>query len=134
MARPAFKPTDEQRDRVRELASVGVPQDDICKVVRNENGKPINRRTLRKHFAAEIEEGNIHANAEVAGALFKKATGGGQGSVIAAIFWLKSRAGWKETQSVELSGPNGEPLQPPTINIGFSNGGPGEEPQKGNKP
>ena len=28
--------------------------------------------------------------------LFRKATGGGSQSVIAAIFWLKTRGGWRE--------------------------------------
>ena len=35
--------------------------------------------------------------------LFRKATGDGREAVIAAIFWLKTRARWKETNVTELS-------------------------------
>ncbi|MFL9997990.1 hypothetical protein PQR34_42825 [Paraburkholderia sediminicola] len=44
----------------------------------------------------------------MAQSLYNKATGG---DTIAAIFWLKCRAHWKETaQAVELTGANGGPL------------------------
>ena len=37
-------------------------------------------------------------------ACFRKATGEGRESVIAAIFWLKTRARWKETHAQEHVG------------------------------
>jgi hypothetical protein len=33
---------------------------------------------------------------------YRKATGDGREAVTAAIFWLKTRAGWKETQAHQL--------------------------------
>jgi hypothetical protein len=39
----------------------------------------------------------IKANAKAAKSLFRRATGEGRESVVAAIFWLKTRAGWWET-------------------------------------
>ena len=39
--------------------------------------------------------------------LYKKATGDGPQSVTAAIFWAKTRMGWRETQHHEHTAPNG---------------------------
>ena len=43
--------------------------------------------------------------------LFRKATGEGREAVVAAIFWLKTRAGWKETNVHEVGGPAGGPIE-----------------------
>ena len=104
MARPAFEPTDEQRKQVEAMAGFGIPQVDIAKVI------GISKPTLEKYFREELDVGSVKATAKVAQSLFKKATSDGSQSVTAAIFWLKTRAGWKETQAVEHSGPNGSPL------------------------
>ena len=48
--------------------------------------------------------GDVKANAKVAENLYRKATGEGRESVIAAIFWLKTRAGWRETSVHEIGG------------------------------
>jgi hypothetical protein len=41
----------------------------------------------------------------VAESLYRKALGDGAQADTAAIFWLKTRAGWKETSIQELNGP-----------------------------
>lgn len=111
--RPAFEPTQEQRELVNLLASMGVAQEDIAKVVK------IGERTLRKYFKEELATATIKANAKVAGALFRMATDpkGGMKAVTAQIFWLKTRARWKESSSVELSGVNGAAIQSYAVNI-----------------
>ena len=43
--------------------------------------------------------------------LFQQATT--PGSIAATIFWLKARAGWREKQQVEVTGPNSTPLPAP---------------------
>lgn len=100
MARPTFAPTDAQREQVEILSACGVPQSTMCQIIVGKND-PIDEKTLRKHFKVELESGAALANAKVAQSLFKKATGG---NVTAQIFWLKTRAGWKETQHVEHAG------------------------------
>lgn len=93
------------------MASVGFPHEQICqRVINHQTGKPLSTNTLAKAFAAELTEGAVTANAIVAQSLFKKATGNGQQSVTAAIFWLKCRAGWKPTEGLELTGKDGAPL------------------------
>lgn len=52
--RPEMVPTDEQRRLVTVLVGMGVPQNIICRKLR-EGG--IDGRTLRRHFADEIEHG-----------------------------------------------------------------------------
>lgn len=92
MARPEYKPTDKDRATVQTMAAYGIPQADIAAVV------DCDLKTLRKHFRAELDTAAAQANARVAAALFKKATGDGPSSVTAAIFWLKARAGWQEAK------------------------------------
>ena len=64
----------------------------------------IDAKTLRKHYRHELDHGHIKANARVAENLYRKATGEGREAVTAAIFWLKTRAGWKETTLHEIGG------------------------------
>ena len=97
MARRAHKPDLFQRRQVEAMAAYGVPEIGIARVV------GIDAKTLRKHYRKELDTGQIKATAKVAESLFRKATTDGAQSVTAAIFWLKTRAGWKETSVQELS-------------------------------
>ncbi len=56
----------------------------------------VDEKTLRKHYREELDRGIYKANAKVGANLFKIATGTGREAVTAAIFWLKTRAGWSE--------------------------------------
>ena len=62
-------------------------------------------RPLRKHYRPELDHGHTKANARVAENLYCRATGEGREAVVAAIFWLKTRASPKETNLHELTGP-----------------------------
>jgi hypothetical protein len=75
---------------VKAMAGFGIPHDEIAMIL------SVDPKTLRKHFEQELEVGHIEANAKVAANLFRKATGEGREAIIAAIFWLKCRAGWRE--------------------------------------
>lgn len=97
MARPSYAATDRDRAMVKAMASYGVQQEYIAAVL------GIDPKTLRKHYREELDTAETLANAKVAESLFKKATGEGPSSVAAAIFWMKSRAGWSETK-VEAPG------------------------------
>ena len=103
--RKPFTPTEEQRRTVRAMAGFGVPQDDIALVLRTTS------RTMRKWFRDELDVAAVEANARVAQCLFQQATT--PGSIAATIFWLKARAGWREKQQVEVTGPNSTPLSAP---------------------
>jgi len=104
MARRSHKPDPSLRRQVEAMAAYGVPEADIARVI------DIDPKTLRKHYRNELATGHIKANSKVAESLFRKATGEGPQSVTAAIFWLKTRARWKETSAIEHGGPEGGPL------------------------
>ena len=91
MGRRAHRPDDFHRRQVEAMAGYGVPEHAIARVVK------IDPKTLRKHYREELDTGQIKATAKVAESLFRKATGDGSQSVTAAIFWLKTRGGWRET-------------------------------------
>src|SRR5256886_5694386 len=92
MARKAFAVNYAMRERVRYLAGVGVPQDDIAKMI---GCAP---KTLRKRFRSELDRGVAEANATMSGYLFAAAKAG---NVTAQIFWLKTRAHWREGAAPE---------------------------------
>lgn len=73
------------------MSAYGIPQEDIATVL------DIGAKTLRKHYRTELDTGTAKANAKVAENLYKHATGEGRAAVTAAIFWMKTRAGWRET-------------------------------------
>ena len=63
--------------------------------------------SIRRPFAnttrSELDLGHVKANVRVAENLFRKATGEGREAVIAAIFWMKTRAGWREVNTHEVT-------------------------------
>jgi hypothetical protein len=87
MGRRAHQPDPNQRRQVEAMAAYGIPADDISRVV------GVDAKTLRKHYRDELDLGTTKANAQVAGFLFNSAR---NGNVTAQIFWLKTRARWKE--------------------------------------
>lgn len=93
--RPRHEPTEQQRKQVEMMAGCGLVPDDIARVL------GISAPTLRKWYINELETGHIKASAAVAASLYQKAMGKGQGSVTAAIFWLKCRCGWVDNRSGE---------------------------------
>ena len=92
------KPNQESRDTAKRLSALGCPHEDIAIRLK------ISADTLVKYYKEELDEGRIDANAAIAGTLFSQAK---KGNTAAAIFWLKTRARWKETQVNEHSGVDG---------------------------
>ena len=88
MPRSRLVPTDEQRRLVKSLSAIGTRQGDIARRL------GLTEKTLRKYFREELDSGELEANSKVAQTLFKMATSGE--NTAAAIFWLKTRAGWRE--------------------------------------
>jgi len=63
--RPRFEPTEEQRRNVEIMTGLGIPQTDICRMVRGPKGKPVSLTTLEKHFRKEIDTGATNLRAKV---------------------------------------------------------------------
>jgi hypothetical protein len=98
---PPHEPTKASRDAVRLYAAMGTPQEDIGRLLK------IDVKTLYKYYREELDLGLVAANAQIGGALFKKAMGG---DTTAMIFWLKTRAGFKEAKHEEKTGTDSEKL------------------------
>jgi hypothetical protein len=106
--RTAFRPTEDQRELVQQLAAFGLRHSDICIFVKTTSGKHISEPTLHKYFSDELDTGRVKANVRIAQTLYKKAMAG---DTACLIFWLKTQGGWSEKQKVELTGSNGGPIQ-----------------------
>lgn len=97
-SRKGHNPTDKDRANVKFLAAIGTPQDAIARIV-GISGKP-----LRQHYRNELDLGMVEANSAVAHNLYRIATGNTPQAVTAAIFWAKTRMGWKEPVEPEKPG------------------------------
>ncbi len=132
--RPKLEPTQELRDQVKALAAY-LEQDDLCQLIINPvTGKPIDGKSLRKHFREELDTGAPAANAKVAESLFFQAVGRPaqyfpdtlpdgtphpnagklaraelKPDVTACIYWTKARMGWSEP--VSLKNAEGKPFR-----------------------
>lgn len=96
-------PTPELREKVAYLAGIGVPHEHIAVLIGLSDDK-----TMRSYYTQELKSGKAKANARVGQLLFNHVE---KGNLSATIFWLKAQAGWRETQTVEHTGPGGGPIQ-----------------------
>ncbi|MGA7260174.1 MAG: hypothetical protein WA709_01475 [Stellaceae bacterium] len=106
MARKAFVLNETVREKVRHLAGVGVRQDDIAKII---GCAP---KTLRKRCREDLDCGVAEANALVSGYLFANAKAG---NVTAQIFWLKTRAHWRERAVSDSLAPGSDAEPSPPV-------------------
>lgn len=109
------EPTDKTRSEVSALASFGVPQEDIAAYI------GISKPTLAKHYPEELAFSSIKANATVGKFLFSLASGQAikQGATYgdcktAAMFWAKTRMGWRETNQIDHTSSDGS-MTPQTV-------------------
>jgi hypothetical protein len=102
--RPRIELTDEQKKEVKTLAAV-LTTEQIADYF------GIGRRTFYdimerdEEVSAQYKKGKAQAIGAVAQNLIQQAR---DGNASAAMFFLKTQAGWKETQRVEGAGDGGE--------------------------
>lgn len=82
---------------VQNLALSGVTQEVCAKAM------GISVDTIQRHYSEEWKRGSIIATAKVAYSLYQHATSGDPKSLAAAIFWMKTRGGWRENQTIEAN-------------------------------
>jgi hypothetical protein len=100
MSRNPHEPTQATREVVKLHALVGTRQEVIADILE------IDEKTLRKYYREELDQSLSKANAAIGGALFNKAK---SGDTSAIIFWLKTRAGFREKQDIDVTS-NGETI------------------------
>ena len=98
--KPPHEPTKQLRELVKMHTMVGTRQEVVADII------GIDPKTLRKYYRKELDQASAQANAQIGGALFNKAV---KGDTAAAIFWLKTKAGFRETQHIDHT-TNGEPI------------------------
>ena len=110
--RKSFVATPEQRNNVKILVGLGVPQAMICQLVVNpQTGKPLDEGTLKKHFPREIAVGAAELHARMGS--FPAGTQpikNESSRAMLSIFFAKTRMGWKETVVSEHANADGKPF------------------------
>jgi len=111
--RPTHQPTDATKKAVEIMAAAGLWQYQIAAQMK------LTEQTLTKYYSHELETGWATTMAAATNVVVKEMLSDSDKSLDAAKFFLKSRGKglWSETKQVELSGPNGGPIQHETINI-----------------
>jgi hypothetical protein len=113
--RPPFEPTDDHRRNVEVLTALGIPQTEICQLVRDKRDKPITENTLRKHFRNEIGAGTVKLTARIG--LFLIATIEGRENLPPGMrriendqvrgrlleLYMKARCGWVERRTIAVN-------------------------------
>jgi len=118
MSKPLHQPTDKTRAEIIALRSYGVPIKEVAAYI------GIDDKTLYKYYREELENSAIKANANVGKFLYQAASGQAlttgatySDCVRAAMFWAKTRMGWKETNVQEHTGKDGTALQAPVFSF-----------------
>jgi len=97
--RPTYEAVEADRGKVKTMAGMGLDPKEIALVL------GVSAPTVRKYFRHELASGTAHATAQVSQSLFQQAMGVRhpiskvlevKPNVVAGIFWLKCRAGWRE--------------------------------------
>src|SRR5262245_432410 len=89
-ARPKWKPTRREREQIRSMAAMGHTATEIAPLFH------VTAKTLRKHCRDELDTAATKAVAAVALSLYKQATDPVKPNVVAGIFFLKARGGWRD--------------------------------------
>jgi len=97
MARPKWEPPDLKI--VEKMASQGLSQRDIAAALGISEDTLGRRKKDNADFAAAIKKGKALGITTVTSELMKQIKAG---NTTAAIFFLKTQAGWKETTVLEL--------------------------------
>jgi len=100
---PGFDPGPEQALQVEQMSALGMSPMDISSVLR------IEPKLLEKFYKYELETATSRINHSVAKVALQMALSGTTPDM--TKFWLKTRAGWKETKAVELTGQGGGPIE-----------------------
>jgi len=121
-------------EMARNICLLGATDDDLARILDVDVSTVNNWKIEHPEFFESIKNGKEIADAEIASKLYHRASGyshpedkifihDGESVIVpttkhyppdatSAIFWLKNRqpAKWRDTQNIEVSGPNGGPL------------------------
>lgn len=107
--RPPYNPTDETRHQVGIMAASGLTRQAIYTLMK------IDQKTFTKYHEEDYQNGLDNMVSQVAARVYRKAISNDSDALAAAMFLLKTRAGWKDAKHVELTGKDGAPLVQPQV-------------------
>ena len=106
MGRPKIELTEEQIAHIEKLAPV-LTQEQLADFLGISDRTFRNKMWEDERVYAAYKRGRGDAVANVGKNLIQQAL---DGNTTAAIFFLKTQAGWREKQELEVSGPGGGPI------------------------
>lgn len=92
--RPRYERSESIAKQVEMMVACGLPVAEIANIL------SLGKSTIQRYYKAEVDSGHSKANVKVAEALFNSAI---KGNTTAQIFWLKTRARWRETNHVDIN-------------------------------
>lgn len=99
--RPRFQPTRQQRRLVQIMAANGTSQEIMANNIlwSEDNPRPIDLKTLRKAFRAELDYGYAQTVAHMGVAIVNQ---GLNGNIAAARYWMQTHGGdeWRVTENI----------------------------------
>jgi hypothetical protein len=117
-----WEPTDKELRSIEKLVAVGLPVEMICDLL------GITPRTWYTHVARDpefslvVKRAKATAITNVASTLYQKATDPNNPNVTAAIFYLKTQAGWRDGHSSSQESDPGTGYRLPTVRFMISDG------------
>jgi len=109
VSNPAKKLTEKELSEVEMLAGLGLRYEDIAAI------KGMCLDTLKKYAEEALQRGKAKAKAQVMQTAYKMALSGKTPAM--TIFWLKTRAGWRENQLDQIIIPPVKPEQTASKNV-----------------
>lgn len=100
---PGFNPSVAQSREVSVMAALGLEASEIALVLN------INEKILKNYYKRELGVSSKISNVMVARKALEMAMSGRFPDM--TKFWLKSRAKWKETSGLEITGKDGGPVE-----------------------
>lgn len=100
---PGFEPTPAQSKSVSVMTGLGMTPAQISDILL------IEESLLKVYYKRELAGASPYVNLAVAKKALEMALSGQHPDM--TKFWLKTRAGWRETNNVELTGKDGGPIE-----------------------
>jgi hypothetical protein len=99
---PHHHPTEYQLNLAKNLAILNLTDEEIAKVLE------INVVTLHRHYRTKLKEGRHDVKAFVVSKLMQLIK---EGNPAAIMFYLKTQCRWRETDRLEVTGADGQPIE-----------------------
>lgn len=100
--------TEKEKHECAVLAGYGLPMEKMAAYFRRSKDTLERQVKTDPELAAALEKGRANMSAELRQLAMEQAR---KGSVPMIIFLLKTKEGFRETDRLELSGPNGGPIE-----------------------